>query len=270
MAERKSSCGGCAGIVVIIIVIGAIGSAFTAHNLPAPNPSQAPPAPNPVQTTTAPTVPAVVPAPPPAPQPQPDAASLASFVHEVHDNYGMITLADGTTFLNVTVTKYDPTGVTLIHDAGGENIPFERFSDKPTPPDIRKKYNYDPALAAAYRKAQADLQAANDAQAAKDAQAKADADRPKREVEAFKAALATAGIDSSLVDSFSVQGDELTIRVTSLYHQIDYQTRLQGAQNFEKVWTMIHGEHAFLSITDLNGNEVGGTGFTGVWAQKEN
>ncbi|MEI9998977.1 MAG: hypothetical protein WDO13_07300 [Verrucomicrobiota bacterium] len=139
------------------------------------------------------------------------------------------------------MTKFDPVGVTLIHDSGGGDIPFEKFSDKPTPPDIRKIYHYDPALAAAYRKARADLQAATDAQAAKDAQAQADAARPKQEVAAFKAALANAGIDRSLVNSFSVQGDDLTIVVTSVYHQLDYQTRLQGAQNFEKVWTAIHG-----------------------------
>lgn len=99
--------------------------------------------------------------------------------------------------------------------------------------------------------------------------AKADADRPKQEVAAFKAALTGAGIDNSLIESFSVQGDNLTVVVTTQYNLLDYQTRLQGAQNFEKVWTVIHGSNAFLSITDHNGNEVGGTGFTGIWVQKE-
>ncbi len=105
-------------------------------------------------------------------------------------------------------------------------------------------------------------------QAAAD-KAQADADRPKREVAAFKAALTRAGIDNSIIESFSVQGNDLTIVVTTQYNLVDYQTRLQAAQNFEKLWTVIHGDNAFLSLTDHNGNEVGGTGLMGVWVQKE-
>lgn len=87
------------------------------------------------------------------PQPQPNAASLASFVRKVNDGYGMIKTKDGKAYWNVTVTQVTPTSITFSHDNGVLTLPFDVFGDAP-PPDLKKIYGYDSALAAAYSKAQ--------------------------------------------------------------------------------------------------------------------
>ena len=47
-------------------------------------------------------------------------------------------------------------------------------------------------------------------------------------------------------------------------HNAPYQTRLQCAQNLEKLWLAVHKPtesfRAMLRITDSNGNEIGGEG----------
>jgi len=96
----------------------------------------------------------------------------------------------------------------------------------------------------------------------------------KKEANDFIQTLASMGVDNTIVKSVSVEGDRLTIVVTDNFHIAPYQTRLQVAQNFEKLWAAIHppanGNISVpLSITDYNGNEVGGTGLFGVWVQKE-
>ena len=97
---------------------------------------------------------------------------------------------------------------------------------------------------------------------------------PQKEEDDFVKTLASMGVDGAIVKSVSVEGDRLTIVVTNSFHVAPYQTRLQVAQNFEKLWAIIHPPrkgniYVPLSLTDYNGNEVGGTGMFGVWVQKE-
>ncbi len=274
--SRKSNSGGCSGLIFIAIAIG--GVFFWEHLKPeAPTNQQVTSSPTSVSLPASPaTAPAPETSPPPTPiQPQPDTASLNTFVHPVHDNYGMITLADGTSLVNVMVTKVDPAGVTLFYDGGGGTIPFEKFRNNGVPPDIRKIYGFDPVLADAYRKTETELTSANAAQiadAAKvSAQAQADAERLVKEKEAFIAGLEQVGFDSSIVKSVSVRNNWVTIVVSNVFHVMSYQTRLQTAQDFEKIWSAVHTETnddpAAVRITDYNGNEVGGSGLMGIWVK---
>ncbi len=157
--KRNSSCGEYLGLLVVILIVGVVGMVIFHKEKPSKQPVPSTPA-QPQNQASAPT-----PAPTPdlspispantPPQPQPNAASLATFVRAVHDNYGLLRTNDGKVFVNVQVNKVDPSGINFICDAGVATIPFERFSDGP--PDIKKIYGFDPALAATYRKAQADF-----------------------------------------------------------------------------------------------------------------
>ena len=66
-----------------------------------------------------------------------------------------IVTTDGRQFKNVTITKLEPDGITLMTDSGLEKIPFTSLSK-----EIQSKYNYDPQRAAAYAAADAKAQAA--------------------------------------------------------------------------------------------------------------
>jgi hypothetical protein len=65
-----------------------------------------------------------------------------------------IETTDGREFKNASVTKVEPDGITIDTDDGVEKIPFVLL-----PPDIQKKFNYDPQKSAAYAAANAKAQA---------------------------------------------------------------------------------------------------------------
>lgn len=254
-------------------------------------------------------------------------------------NDDLVTASDwtvnGKTFHNVKVGTVDSDVVHITYDGGAGTVALSDL-----PPDLRKKFNYDPNRASTPKEANAlvglteqqvisklgqpirvekdnspdgpfEQLVFNDSKNAatfcmifeqdgttdgvlyrggtvssgsyhglafpaktpdemKAGKEKADAERPKTERDAFLATLKAAGIDNTVVDSVSVNGDVLTIVVTNVFHTLPYQTRLQGAQNFQKLWGSIHGGSAIIRITDFNGNEVGGTSvWSGAWVQKE-
>ncbi len=63
------------------------------------------------------------------------------------------------------------------------------------------------------------------------------------------------------------------IIVRNNWHTEPYQIRLQATQNLGEMWKVCAripaNSAAPFFIGDLNGNEVGGTGLFGVYAQKE-
>lgn len=95
------------------------------------------------------------------------------------------------------------------------------------------------------------------------AEAKVNADR-----HASMLALIDADpVASEIIESVRVATDVCEVKVKNLWHLKVKQIRLQDAQALHSMWTSIlpPGEIAVLSIVDLNGNKVGGTGFTGIW-----
>ena len=68
------------------------------------------------------------------------------------------TTTDGKTYKNVTVIKHDAVTVTILDSDGGASIPISNL-----PPDIQKRFDYDPAKAHAI----IEQQKASEADAAK-------------------------------------------------------------------------------------------------------
>jgi hypothetical protein len=98
-------------------------------------------------------------------------------------------------------------------------------------------------------------------------------DRAKEEQDLLFSELNALDKDHTFFQSVQVQGGWAKIVVKDAFHVAPYQSRLQMTQNLVKLWRAIHsptnGEGAPLTLTDYNGNEVGGTGLTGIWVQKE-
>jgi len=101
-------------------------------------------------------------------------------VEESNVSSNTVTI-DGTTYHDVRWGRLTPTTVTLYHSTGIATMPLATL-----PPDLQKKFGYDPQKAAAWdasvQKATAARQAAEQAQRAaeeKTAAAKAEADKQK-------------------------------------------------------------------------------------------
>lgn len=133
---------------------------------PSPIPNQAP---KPVSSVPAPAVAGAKPAPAPVPSPSqalPENASTAVAppapikawtppdVMPAQPNWTWTT-SDGNTYRNVVVTGVDADTVTITHSMGVAHLPLAHL-----PPDIQKKLNYDPVVAAA-AKAESDREAAH-------------------------------------------------------------------------------------------------------------
>jgi hypothetical protein len=72
---------------------------------------------------------------------------------------------DGTVYQDVKVIKVEDDAVTILYEDGGARIPLTKL-----PPDLQKKFSYDPVKA----KAAADARAKADAESAKNLQAERD------------------------------------------------------------------------------------------------
>ncbi len=70
-----------------------------------------------------------------------------------------VTTLDGKTYKNITVVKKDLYSITVLTDDGGATIQFTNL-----PPDLQKKYGYDPAAAQAKTQADEHAWAAQQAQ----------------------------------------------------------------------------------------------------------
>jgi hypothetical protein len=112
-------------------------------------------------------------------------------------------------------------------------------------------------------------QAVLEAQREREAAAKAAAEEAAKpsDLDTFMNILKIAGIDNSIISRVSQKGDSLTIIVANAWHYEPYQVRLQAAQNLWETWARIRSpndpDKARLEITDLNGNNVGGSGWLG-------
>jgi hypothetical protein len=62
------------------------------------------------------------------------------------DHLDKLVLKDGTTYRNVTIVKVKPDSLTVLHEDGGANIPFEKLPD-----DICKLYDITVEHALQYR-----------------------------------------------------------------------------------------------------------------------
>ena len=69
---------------------------------------------------------------------------------EAVSNLPTITTTDGKSYTGVTITKADPDGLRIMHEAGSAKIPFEKL-----PEALRAKYGYDVAKATEFRRNQA-------------------------------------------------------------------------------------------------------------------
>jgi hypothetical protein len=99
--------------------------------------------------------------------------------------------------------------------------------------------------------------------------------RQKQNLDRLMTSLSSAGIDNSIIESFSVQGDTVTMTVSNVWHLTAYQIRLQAAQNLWKLWASIASpaepDKARIKLVDFNGNEVGGSRVLAgslIWVQE--
>ena len=71
----------------------------------------------------------------------------------------------------------------------------------------------------------------------------------------------------NLIEGVTVSKNKATIKVTNIWHLRNKQLRLQDAQTLWKIWANINNpsepDKARIEIVDINGNEVGGSGFLG-------
>lgn len=86
--------------------------------------------------------------------------------------------------------------------------------------------------------------------------------RDASEIKFRLAAEDLPGVALSRVDDLG----KLTVEVVQEWHFLPKQIRLQGAQDIGKVWQRCdHSRRGSFSLVDVNGNEVGGQGITGIW-----
>ena len=127
------------------------------------------------------------------------------------ESLGDLTLKDGRTLRKASVLRAEPDALRLEHATGVSRIPFEDLPDS-----IQRKFGFDPAKAAAHRKAAADSAAALAAtqneklaeQTARTEKARLEAD-VQRAREEFYDLLASgnynfAKVDKALADSIDI------------------------------------------------------------------
>jgi BMFP domain-containing protein YqiC len=66
------------------------------------------------------------------------------------------TTTDGTVYQNVRIIKVEADGITILYENGGLMIPLNKL-----PPDLQKRFSYDPAVAKAAAKIRADQEKAS-------------------------------------------------------------------------------------------------------------
>lgn len=93
------------------------------------------------------------------------------------DVYPVLKTLDGEVFTNAEISSHTPSYVVVMFDAGGKKVSFTNL-----PPEIQRKYGYNPTNAAAFDKVEADkrAKAIADNQAAMDAATEAAKDRSYR------------------------------------------------------------------------------------------
>ncbi len=107
-------------------------------------------------------------------RPQPPANQQPPSVQTVQPGtpLGEITTLSGKKYLNATLTRIEPNGISITHDDGLAKVSFADLSE-----ELRKKYGYDPTKAAQFSQTEqtAAAQRAAAANAAANAQRKATA-----------------------------------------------------------------------------------------------
>jgi len=237
--KRRSGCGGCLVLIVLIIIIGAAISSVSpqggTQTAIAPAPGSAP--------TTTPPAPAASTS---SQSPQKEAdAFIGMTEQQVINKLGQPT----------QIKKDDsPDGPyeMLVYDDTNSNATLFVIFDK----DGKVSSGSYHGLT---------LTESNDKLSSED--------RAKEEQDLFFSELNALDKDHAFFKSVQVQDGWAKIVVKDAFHVAPYQSRLQMTQNLVKMWRAIHSpnndEVSSLTLTDYNGNEVGGTGLTGVWVQKE-
>ena len=130
-------------------------------------------------------------------------ASAVSFAQETNSLPNTITVA-GVTYSNVVFGKVSPAWVSIRHSTGAASIPLEKL-----PPELQKRFGYDPEKAADYRVAERTAEAAR--QEARRQQWAAQAAERERQVqqEAEKQKqVAEAAAKQTAEDAAARQADE--------------------------------------------------------------
>lgn len=94
---------------------------------------------------------------------------------------------------------------------------------------------------------------------------------PEGRRDAFLSILRERGIGSDIV-SRAERGSAdyvLAVYVTTEWQLMPYILRLKSAQFFEQQWSAALGKRGIVNIFDDFGREIGGTGITGTWAEKD-
>jgi hypothetical protein len=86
---------------------------------------------------------------------QPASPAAPVLAVELPTSFQDVKTTDGRELKNVSITKVEPDGITVMTDDGVEKLPFAIL-----PPDIQKTFSYDPQKAAAYAAADAKAQTA--------------------------------------------------------------------------------------------------------------
>lgn len=156
-------------------------------------------------------------------------------------------------------------------DANGGQATIAQPTPKPTETAQQKKQRLIEERkhreAEQKRRRAAEIKAEAQAKVAKEAEATREARKAERvvnEVNEFMSAVRDHDPEGLLIESASARGNQLTITVTSTWHEQNYQTRLQLAQLLWNLWSGIHSpnnlDDSRIKIVDYNGNRVGGSG----------
>lgn len=98
----------------------------------------------------------------------------------------------------------------------------------------------------------------------------------KKKLEKVEKESKASVVDAVAVNSLDGKEWKATFRVENVWHTLPYQARLQLAQSFQELWASIVNpddpDLARISLTDLKGNEVGGSRWLGgseIWVQEK-
>jgi len=165
-----------------------------------------------------------------------------------------ITTLDGTTHENGSVARISAESILFKKDSGPVQIAMENL-----PEEIRRRFGYDPEIAAKMKEARE-----KQAVALRERQAAAAAQQTAQDkLDSFMTVLKAAGVTSDLITEVSTKGETISITVANGWHYQPKQVRQQSAQILWQTWAIIYApndlDKARLSLRDSVGNEVGGS-----------
>lgn len=178
--------------------------------------------------------------------------------------YSAVTLPTGVTMF---VRSVEGDDLLLVYRGSLVKVPASKtdFGDRVAAAKAKEEKTRRDAEDARLAKKKAQEQMAEKARASQTEQRPAANSTTKlqSDLRSFMKVLKAAGIDNSVINSVSAEGNTLTIVVANAWHYEAYQIRLQAAQNLWAAWANIRSpdapDMAGIELTDLNGNSVGGS-----------